>query len=110
MLLINGYVCRIFRIPVYVADPAIFRRMLMRGIVGSLSLSSLVYTVKHCSLSECIPIIYCSPIWTGIAGAFIFKESFGWPEIMTSVFGISGMCFIFKPKFLLDLLSLEGEV
>ena len=97
MFVLNDQVCRIFRIPIYQSDSYTFQRLVMRGVVGCLSLASMVYTVKHCSLSECIPIIYCSPIWTGIAGALIFKESFGWLEIMTSLFGISGMCFIFKP-------------
>jgi drug/metabolite transporter (DMT)-like permease len=69
----------------------------------------MFYTVKIGKISECIPIIYCSPIWTGILGAIIYKEKFGIIEIMTSIFGVLGMIFIFKPPFILEIFNLNDS-
>lgn len=68
-------------------------------------MSLVFYSTKMGNLSEILTIINCNPIWTGILGAIIYKESFGLVEIFSSVFGILGILFIFKPPFIMNLLK-----
>lgn len=48
--------------------------LILRGIVGSISLITFFYTLQHIPLASAVTMQYLSPIFTSILGIFIVKE------------------------------------
>ncbi|AMQ57296.1 DMT family transporter [Algoriphagus sanaruensis] len=48
--------------------------LILRGIVGSISLITFFYTLQHIPLASAVTMQYLSPIFTSVLGIFIVKE------------------------------------
>lgn len=80
-------------------------KLVIRGVVGSISLILFFYTLQRIPLASAVTLQYLSPIFTTILGIFILREPVKWVQFLYFAMAFAGVLVIqgFDPR--VDWLS-----
>jgi len=71
--------------------------LLLRGIVGFISLSCFYFALIHLPLAEATVIQYTNPVWTALLAAVFLREAIGRRELALSMASLVGVVIIARP-------------
>jgi len=96
LLLTWGWL-RIRRIPLVGGEQKL---LLLRGVLGFISLSLFYYGVIHLPLADATVIQYTNPVWTSLLAAAFLAEGLGRREVALSLASLAGVVLMAQPTFL----------
>ena len=71
--------------------------LLLRGIVGFISLTCFYFALIHLPLAEATVIQYTNPVWTALLAAVFLREAIGRRELALSMASLVGVVIIARP-------------
>ena len=71
--------------------------LLLRGIVGFISLTCFYFALIHLPLAEATVIQYTNPVWTALLAAVFLREAIGRRELALSIASLVGVVIIARP-------------
>ena len=74
--------------------------LVVRGVVGFISLSCTYYAVIHLPLAEATVIQYTNPVFTALLAAPVLGESIHAAEVLLATVGLLGVVIVARPPFL----------
>jgi drug/metabolite transporter (DMT)-like permease len=74
--------------------------LLLRGVVGFISLACFYFALIHLPLAEATVIQYTNPVWTALLAALLLAERIGWKEMAVSLASLAGVVIMARPDFL----------
>ncbi len=74
--------------------------LLLRGVVGFISLTCFYYALIELPLAEATVIQYTNPVWTALLAALLLREGIGKREMALSLVSLAGVVVIARPAFL----------
>lgn len=83
-----------------------FVTLLFRGIIGTVALIVLFYTIGATSLSNAVVYAKTEPIFTALLAFLILKERIGYVSIFAILIGFAGVAIL--GKFEIDSLQIAG--
>lgn len=87
--------------------------LLLRGFLGTTSLMSQFYALRHMPLADASVIIFSVPVFVAIFARIFLKEECGLFHALNILLTLSGCVFIARPPFLfgeIDPRSIHGNV
>ena len=100
MAVYNYILCCRNNFPIYFTKPQINRLTILRGILGIIGSTGLLYSLNKLSLSEVIVISNTSPVITNILAIIFLKETLDLPLALNAILSMAGVLFIAQPGFL----------
>jgi drug/metabolite transporter (DMT)-like permease len=97
VLALSGWALRSRRRTFRGSEP---RLLLVRGVVGFISLSCTYYAVVHLPLAEATVIQYTNPVFTALLAAPVLGEALHAYEVLLAAVGLSGVLIVARPPFL----------
>jgi drug/metabolite transporter (DMT)-like permease len=79
--------------------------LFMRGLVGSVTLVCVYYSITHLPLAEATVLQYLYPIFTAVLALFFLKEHIHWSLIVSIVLSFIGLLLVVRPTFLFGELA-----
>lgn len=79
--------------------------LFMRGLVGSVTLVCVYYSITHLPLAEATVLQYLYPIFTALLALFFLKEHIHWSLIVSIVLSFIGLLLVVRPTFLFGELA-----
>jgi drug/metabolite transporter (DMT)-like permease len=76
------------------------RLLLVRGVVGFISLSCTYYAVVHLPLAEATVLQYTNPVFTALLAAPVLGESLHVAEVLLAALGLFGVLIVARPPLL----------
>ena len=84
--------------------------LILRGIWGFGGLTTSWYAVQLLSLSDATVLSFIAPIFTGILGRLVLKESYEGLDVISGLVSLSGVVLVARPKGIFGDLELDlGE-
>jgi len=81
--------------------------LLLRGLVGSLALVCVYYSITHLPLAEATVLQYLYPVITAALALFFLNEKLHWTLVLSIILSFSGVLLIVRPDFLFGELAPE---
>ena len=81
--------------------------LLIRGIVGFVSLFCTIYAITHLPLADAITLFYTNPVFSLLLGILFLGEHPGAKAMLCIVTSMTGILLITRPAFLFSGTSLE---
>jgi len=75
--------------------------LLLRGLLGFLSLSCFYYALIHLPLADATVIQYTNPVFTALIAAVVLGEVMGRREVTLTLASLAGVVLVARPSFLL---------
>lgn len=75
-----------------------FLWLAFRGIMGTIALYALLFSIVHMPLGTAMAYNLTSAIFISLFSHMFFKEFHGWPVIFGLILGFAGMIFVYKPQ------------
>lgn len=76
------------------------RLLLLRGVLGFLSLTCFYYAVVHLPLADATVIQYTNPVFTALIAALLLKEALRRREVALTLGSLVGVVLVTRPSFL----------
>lgn len=76
------------------------RLLLLRGVLGFLSLTCFYYAVVHLPLADATVIQYTNPVFTALIAALLLGEALRGREVMLTLGSLAGVVLVTRPSFL----------
>lgn len=74
--------------------------LLLRGVVGFISLSCFYFALIRLPLADATVIQYTNPVWTALLAALLLAEPIGKKEIVFSLASLGGVVLMARPTLL----------
>ena len=74
-----------------------FRRLIFRGVLGTVALYTLLFCILHMPLGTAMTYNITSTIWIALFSFLIFGEYNGLNVLLAIIIGFAGMLLIYKP-------------
>jgi drug/metabolite transporter (DMT)-like permease len=79
--------------------------LFMRGLVGSITLVCVYYSITNLPLAEATVLQYLYPIFTAVLALFFLKEHIHWSLIVSIALSFIGLLLVVRPTFLFGELA-----
>ncbi|RWS22677.1 transmembrane protein-like protein, partial [Leptotrombidium deliense] len=82
--------------------------LILRGIVGATNLFLRFYAMQHLPIGEAAVIVSSVPVVVSVFACVCLNESCGFVQSIAAILTVTGLAFITKVPFLLDLVNSFG--
>ncbi|KAF8840115.1 hypothetical protein BDN67DRAFT_969048 [Paxillus ammoniavirescens] len=111
-MVITFICCVVYMVIMKIPDPFLgpegVRLLLVcRGVLGFFGLFGIYYALQYMSLADTVVVTFLGPLFTGVAGHFILKESYSKREALAGLCSLAGVVLIARPPFLFGNSSID---